>query len=133
MRYALFQLPDLLILILILLISRHFLKISESAIFVIIGFWILKDIALYPFVGRYYDPDYQKDRFSLVGKKGTVKKPLKPKGKILIKGELWKAEVLDKDIAVNIDETVVVHEIKGLKLLVMPANSQKTQTNDTIT
>ena len=131
-RYALFQLPNLFILILVLSILRYFLKIPGYAILIVIGFWILKDIALYPFVGRFYDPDYQKDWFSMVGKKGIVKKSLKPKGKILVKGELWKAEVLEKSITINIGEIVVVQGIKGLNLLVMPVISQKTQTTDTI-
>ena len=125
-RYALFQLPDLFVLILILFILRNFLKIPGYAIVAALAFWILKDIALYPFIGRFYDPDYQKDWFSMAGKKGIVKKSLKPKGKILVKGELWKAEVLEKDITINIGETVVVQGIKGLNLLVMPAISQKT-------
>ncbi|MDF1593520.1 MAG: NfeD family protein [Desulfobacterales bacterium] len=129
-RYALFQLPDLFILILILLILQHFLKIHGYAILIIIGIWILKDIALYPFIGRFYDPDYQKDWFSMVGKKGIVKKSLKPKGKILVKGELWKAEVVEKDITIHSGETVVVQGIKGLNLLVVPEISQKTLTND---
>ena len=97
-RYALFQLPDLFILILILFILRYFLKIPGYAILIVLGIWILKDIVLFPFIGRFYDPDYRKDWFSMVGKKGIVKKSLKPKGKILVKGELWRAEVLEKDI-----------------------------------
>ena len=84
-RYALFQLPDLFILILILFILWYFLRIPGYAILIAIGIWILKDIALYPFIGRFYDPDYQKDWFSMVGKKGIVKKSLKPKGKIFVK------------------------------------------------
>ena len=129
-RYALFQLPHLFILILILFVLRYFLKIPGYAILIAIGIWVLKDIALYPFIGRFYDPDYQKDWLSMVGKKGIVKKSLKPKGKILVKGELWKAEVLEKDIKINIGETVVIQGIKGLNLFVMPAISQKTQKVD---
>ena len=98
----------------------------------VIAFWILKDIVLYPFVGRFYDLDFQKDLFSMVGKKGIVKKSLRPKGKILVKGELWHAEVLEKDMTINTGETVVIQGIKGLNLLVMPANSQKIQANDPI-
>jgi membrane protein implicated in regulation of membrane protease activity len=131
-RYALFQLPDLFILILILFILRYFLRIPGYAIGAAIAFWILKDIVLYPFVGRFYDPDFQKDWFSMVGKKGIVKKSLKPKRKILVKGELWLAEVLEKDMTINTGETVVIQGIKGLNLLVMPAISQKIQANDPI-
>jgi len=124
-RYALFQLPDLFILILILFILRYFLKIPGYAILIVLGIWILKDIVLFPFIGRFYDPDYRKDWFSMVGNKGIVKKSLKPKGKILVKGELWRAEVLEKDIRINIGETVVVQGIEGLNLLVMLANPPK--------
>ena len=131
-RYALFQLPDLFILILILFILRYFLRIPGYAIGVAIAFWILKDIVLYPFVGRFYDPDFQKDLFSMVGKKEIVKKSLGPKGKIHVKGELWHAEVLEKDMTIHTGETVVIQGIKSLNLLVMPANSQKIQANDPI-
>jgi len=131
-RYTLFQLPDFFILILILFFLRYFLKIPGYAIGIAIAIWILKDIVLYPFVGRFYDPEFQKDRFSMVGKKGIVKKSLKPKGKIFVKGELWKAELLEKDMMINTGETVVIQGIKGLNLLVVPEILQKTPTNDPI-
>ncbi|MFC1815601.1 NfeD family protein [Thermodesulfobacteriota bacterium] len=106
------------------------MRIPGYAIGAAIAVWILKDIVLYPFIGRFYDPDFQKDLFSMVGKKGIVKKSLRPKGKIVVRGELWHAEVLEKDMKINIGETVVIQGIKGLNLSVMPAISQKIQAND---
>ena len=69
---------------------------------------------------------------AMVGKKAMVKKSLKQKGKIIVKGELWRAELLEKDMTINTGETVVIQGIKGLKLLVVPEISQKTPTNNPI-
>jgi membrane protein implicated in regulation of membrane protease activity len=83
-------------------------------------FWVIKDIVLYPVVGRYYNPDYGTDRFSMIGLIGIAQEPLTPEGYIRVKGELWKAKILGEETAVNAGDPVIVRGIDGLRLTVQP-------------
>ena len=119
-RYVLLQLPGYALLILILGLLRSFIELPGYATWSIVGLWIVKDIVLYPVVGRFYDPDYPKDWFSMIGLTGIAQEPLNPKGYIRVKGELWKAKVLDKEVKVNAGESIIIRGIDGLTLLVEP-------------
>jgi len=50
-----------------------------------------------------------------VGEHGVAKTALKPKGTVLVHGELWNAEA---DAAIEAGEAVVVSAIDGLKIRV---------------
>jgi len=119
LRYALFQIPDLLLVVLILLVLKRFIEIPDVVFWVFVACWVAKDVLLYPLLGRFYDPNFQKNRFfSPVGKVGIVKEALRPKGKIQVKGELWQAESLDRTHSIGVGEKVRVRDVKGLTLLV---------------
>ena len=45
--------------------------------------------------------------------------PLRPRGQVFLRGELWEAEV--EDAEVNTGEEVVVDKVEGLTLHVSPA------------
>ena len=118
-RYVLFQIPDLLLVVLILLVLKRFIEIPDVVFWVFVACWVAKDILLYPLLGRFYDPNFQKNRFfSPVGKVGIVKAALVPKGKVQVNGELWQAEILDRTHSADVDETVRVRGVNGLTLLV---------------
>jgi len=118
-RYALFQIPDLLLVVLILLVLKRFIEIPDVVFWVFVACWVAKDVLLYPLLGRFYDPNFQKNRFfSPVGKVGIVKEALEPKGKVQVKGELWQAEILDRTNSADVGETVRVRGVNGLTLLV---------------
>jgi membrane protein implicated in regulation of membrane protease activity len=115
----------LLLVVLILLVLKRFIEIPDAAFWVFIGCWVAKDVLLYPLLGRFYDPDFQKNRFfSPVGKVGIVKETLGPRGKVQVKGELWRAEILDETHGANVGEKVRVQGVNGLTLLV---ESEKTE------
>lgn len=118
LRYTLLQIPALLFFVLMLLLVRRVFEITDIAVWFLIGCWVAKDIILYPIVGRYYDPNFQKNWFSMVGKVGTVKEALGPKGKVQVKGELWKAEPADRAHSMDVGEKVRVRGVTGLTLLV---------------
>lgn len=118
-RYALFQIPNLILFIIVLLVLKRFIEIPDVAVWVFIGCWVAKDVLLYPLLGRFYDPNFQKNRFfSPVGKVGIVKEALGPKGKVQVNGELWQAEILDRTHSADVGETVRVRGVNGLTLLV---------------
>ena len=117
-RYALLQLPSIAVLILVLIVLGSYINLPRYAFWGTVLLWILKDIVLYPIVGRYYNPDYRKDRFSMVGMTGIAQEPLAPNGYVRVKGELWKAMVLDKDVTINVGESVIIRGMEGLTLIV---------------
>lgn len=59
----------------------------------------------------------------LIGKIAIVKTPLKPKGMVLVEGELWSA-VIEEGNAKD-GEEVVVKKIDGLKLIVFKKNNKE--------
>lgn len=124
-RYSLLQIPALLLFVLILILLQWMIEIPDSLVWLLIGCWVLKDVVLYPFVGRYYDPNLRSDWFSMAGKVGTVKVALRPKGKVQVKGELWKAELIDGTDAADIGEKIRVRGVAGLILLVESENTQR--------
>jgi membrane-bound ClpP family serine protease len=81
------------------------------------GIWIAKDIILYPFVWRAYEWGNQKENNSMIGLSGVAKDRLDPSGYILVRGELWKATVV-QDGSVDKGEKVIIKGIRGLTLLV---------------
>jgi len=82
------------------------------AIFAVVDFWfvtlVLKKQAV---VGL----------STMIGSKGKVTSPLEPEGLVTIKGELWGAKSIDRDIASG--ELVTVVGQDGLKLIVRKASS----------
>ena len=58
---------------------------------------------------------------TMVGSRGKVASPLAPGGQVIIKGELWGAESIGRNI--DIGEKIMVVEQDGLKLIVRKADS----------
>ncbi|HLD28736.1 MAG TPA: hypothetical protein VJC03_00225, partial [bacterium] len=54
-RYALFQIPDTALLLLILLALRHWLDLPAWIMWGVVVVWVAKDILMFPFVWRAYD------------------------------------------------------------------------------
>jgi len=57
---------------------------------------------------------------SLVGRIGVVRTALKPTGQIQFGGELWTAELIDRNLSVHAGEKVEVIKVDGLRLYVKP-------------
>jgi len=114
-RYALFQIPDICLLILILIVAK-WLDLPGWLTYGFIIFWIAKDIVMFPFVWRAYDTGPP----SMIGNTGVAEERLAPFGYIRIQGELWKAELAEGFREIEKGEPVRVRAIKGLTLIVEP-------------
>jgi membrane-bound serine protease (ClpP class) len=57
---------------------------------------------------------------SLVGRIGVVRTALKPTGQIQLGGELWTAELIDRNLSIHAGEKVEVIKVDGLRLYVKP-------------
>ncbi len=122
-KYALLQIPSALVLLIVLLLLGHSFSLPSWLTWTILGLWIAKDAALYPLLRRAYEPSAASSLGSLQGARGTARQPLAPAGYILIRGELWQAEVQAGE-SVAPGEEVVVRGSRGLVLLVSPAENR---------
>ena len=55
---------------------------------------------------------------SMVGRIGVVRTALKPTGQIQLGGELWTAELIERDLSARTGEKVEVIKVDGLRLYV---------------
>ena len=121
LRYALYQIPDIGILALILFVIHHGGYLSLSLSIGIISLWIVKYVVAFTFVWSAYDKPRPGDVKRLIGTEGIAEERLDPSGYIRVHGELWRAEVIDKTVPVEKGETVLIERAYGLTLLVKPA------------
>lgn len=117
-KYSLLQIPDLIILMVILYFIDLWIGLDTLVFVGILAIWILKDILLFPFLWKAYDKSRHTDSFSLICETGTAIDRLAPTGYVRIRGELWKA-VIDQDrpFAEKGDIVKVIH-VDGLTLTV---------------
>jgi membrane protein implicated in regulation of membrane protease activity len=131
MRYALFQIPGLVLLILVLILVRRWVDFSPWFFWGSVSAWMVKDVVSFPFVWRAYDWSHSNDVPFLVGTEGIVEEPLAPSGYIRVHGELWQAEVMREGSPIEKGEVVRIQGIRGLVLLVQsnaekPINEERT-------
>lgn len=121
-KYALFQLPELLLFVTALLVAGRFFAIPPWFFWGTIIFLVAKDAAIFPFVWRAYDNRDAQRMHQLIGQKGVVVEPLDPLGVVRVNGELWKAELSSNGAPVDKDESIRVDAVKGYCLLVEKAD-----------
>ena len=117
-RYALFQIPDLAIFLLIMLALEWWVDLSSWFARSLIGLWVIKDFILFPFLWPAFEPPPAGSGRSLIGAAGIVEKELAPSGFVRVHGELWRAEATPEDLKVKKGEQVVVQNAYGLTLVV---------------
>jgi len=120
LRYACYQIPDVAIFVLILYVIHQWVGLSLGLFIVLTGLWLAKYVFVFSFVWRAYDKPRPGDVTSLIGIEGIVKKRLDPSGYIRVHGELWRAEVIGKTMAIEKGQTVLIEKADGLTLLVKP-------------
>jgi membrane protein implicated in regulation of membrane protease activity len=123
-RYALLQIPSLIILIVLLALAKRWVDLPSWFTWGLIGLWVVKDAALFPLTWRAYDQDRERDLGAMVGERGTAEERLNPLGYIRVRGELWKAELTDDARPIEKGEEVRVQGIRGLTLLVSLGNHE---------
>jgi membrane protein implicated in regulation of membrane protease activity len=111
-----------MVIILVLLLIKDAKYDHQRVVWIILIVWLIKDIAMYPFVWRAYDPEFNKVEHQMKGLTGIVTKTLDPLGAIKVNGELWRAEVMEPGETVKSGERVVIEDIQGLTLLVRRPN-----------
>ena len=120
LRYAVYQIPDMAILVLILFVLHQWVGLSLGLCIGLISLWMVKYVLVFSFVWRAYDKPRPGDVKSLIGTEGIAEERLDPSGYIRVHGELWRAEVIGKTIPIEKGQTVLIERACGLTLLVKP-------------
>ena len=120
LRYALYQIPDVAIFVLILFVLHQWVGLSLGLFIGLVSLWMVKYVFVFSFVWRAYDKPRPGDVTSLIGTEGIAEEHLDPSGYIRVHGELWRAEVIGKTIPIEKGQTVRIERACGLTLLVKP-------------
>lgn len=92
-RYLLLQMPGLFLTGLILLILWEWAGLSGRLAVLLFLLWLGKELVMFPFVRRAYEPGAGTGAERLIGETGVVRRSLDPRGYVQLRGELWRAEV----------------------------------------
>ena len=120
LRYALYQIPDMAILVLILFVLHQWVDLSLGLYIGLVSLWMVKYVLAFTFVWPAYDKPRPGDVKSLIGTEGIAEERLDPSGYIRVHGELWRAEVTGKTTPIEKGQTVLIERAFGLTLLVKP-------------
>ena len=120
LRYALYQIPDMVIFVLILFVLHQWVDLSLWLYIGFVSLWMVKYVLVFTFVWPAYDKPRPGDVKSLIGTEGIAEERLDPSGYIRVHGELWRAEVIGKTIPIEKGQTVLIERACGLTLLVKP-------------
>ena len=118
LRYILLNIPGLAAVILILIIIQYWVVLPVWLFWCVIGFWIIKDAVLFPFVWHAYDWERPGLNRSMIGERGIAKERLAPAGYVQIHGELWKAEKIGDGSPIEMGQPVKIIKMEGLTLFV---------------
>ncbi len=124
-RYALFQLPELVLVGMALLILVGLNVLTADVGWLLLALWLLKEIVLFPFVRRAYESSDPSGAAPLLGATGTVINRLDLAGTVRIGPELWTARLEAGSDPVEVGTTVCVKSVEGLTLHVAPESSSR--------
>ena len=123
-RYVGLQLLGVAVVVICLILIRRWMPLPHWFDIAFLSFWIIKDMVLFPFVWRAYDWDRHGQNHAMVGLEGVVEDPLNPAGYIRIRGELWRAELMDQTASAGVGDRVKVLQARGLTLFVRPVTAE---------
>ncbi|KAA3613094.1 MAG: hypothetical protein D8M58_12355 [Calditrichaeota bacterium] len=114
-RYILFQIPELLVTFLVLIIIHHFLEFPFWIVWVVMAGAIIKDVIMFHYTWTAYIVHSPEDYANVKGKSCIAVEDFEEKGMVSINGELWKARSENPVIK---DDKLIVQKIDGLELFV---------------
>ncbi len=118
-RYLLFQTPGWSAAGLAAWLAPSWLGVPGWACALGFAAWVVKDLALFPFVRSAYEDGGDGDARGLVGASAVATEPLSPAGFVRAGSELWRAELRPGSPHVARGERVRVQAVEGLTLVVV--------------
>ncbi len=124
-RYLAFEAPSWVLLAGVLGVLVRVWDLSFGVAALVLGLWVLKDIALFPALRIAYEPGGGSGGAeNLLGELATVSVELAPEGWVQIGAERWRARVSRQHAPVSVGAAVRVVAVEGLLLRVEPVGSQ---------
>lgn len=128
-RYALYQIPGILVCAMIIAVVWRLTSWPVSWGVLALVLWIVKDAAVYPLVRDAYERSDSDEGGGLVGRTAEVIEALAPDGRVRVRGELWRARLREQDAeqaqSAIAGTTVSVERIEGLRLIVSARSAPK--------
>jgi len=124
LRYCLYQLPGCVVTAAVLAAAVAWAGLDALLAWGLFAVWVLKELLLYPFVKKAYGgaPSRLVGADLLIGARAVCEETLCPGGYVRVRGERWRAEVLDPEVgSIPEGSTVFVRSVQGLTLLVQSA------------
>jgi membrane protein implicated in regulation of membrane protease activity len=121
-RYTLLQIPGWVVTAAVLAIPLELGVLSFRVTAILFGLLVLKDVIVYPFVRRAYEPAGSNRVEDLIGHLAEVRRDLSPEGYVWLRGELWRAEADTAGDPIAPGGRVRVVGARGLTLIVEREN-----------
>lgn len=118
LKYILLHVAELIPVIIGLILARQALGIPGWLIAAVIAVWIVKDVVLFPKVWRAYAFGDNDPMREFLGLEATATGSLDPAGYVSVRGELWKAQIIDPSRPARRGDKKRVVGIKGMTLIV---------------
>jgi len=118
LRYAAFQLPGIAMMSLGVVVAHTWFDVPAHVCFGALGLWIVKDMVMFPFVRKAYEPGDGRLPRDVNGAIGTAHEDLAPSGYVNIGSELWRAECEPEHAPISKGEPVRVVAVRGLTVTV---------------
>lgn len=118
-RYVAFQVPGWIIAGLAAFLASGWWGLPAWVAAGIVALWVVKDLALYPLLRSAYEPPAASGVEQLIGSSAVVRAPLDPTGYVLVRGELWRAEVDPAQAPIGEGSLVTVRAARGFTLIVV--------------
>ena len=122
-RYAMFQIPDLLLASSVLYGAVHWFGLETRWAWLGLAAWLAKDVVMFPVLRLAYEPDGQGGPETLVGGLGVAEDRLDPEGYVRVGPELWQAQLAAPGDPVAPGAAVRICAVRGLTLQVEPLRS----------
>jgi len=117
LRYALYQLPFLGLVILAVFLLHEWAGLEAWLCWAIVVGWMVKDAILFPFLKKAYDQQ-PVHSYSALGARAVVVRRLDPRGMVKLKGELWQAHLKGEGKPLETGTPVRIAAQEGPLLLV---------------
>ena len=100
--------------------AHHWLGLHQGLALAGVAAFVLKDLALYPFVRHAYEVEPRRPGEHLEGQLAVAEDDLAPRGFVRLGHELWRARLAPGSPPVARGERVRVEAVEGLSLRVRP-------------
>jgi membrane-bound serine protease (ClpP class) len=117
-KYLLLQIPGWVIVSFVLFALWEWLNLRIELAVGLFALWLAKDLLLYPLLRSAYEPGAGTGSERLIGERALARGELAPRGFVLVRGELWRAEVEGQGVRIPAGSTVRIVAARRLTLIV---------------